>query len=489
MTAAMRRSISSLIGSVFNRAAGASSTLLSMGYNAKETIVNSIFDALEKLGIKKPRNRREKIKELKVINDVIEEKIEDLQEQQRENVAENHQPNATLLQDQNGAKKYRIVNTHIKTLEKLKDYVMPIIREKTIENIKTKLNVIVKITLQHPTKKDAEENPLTKPFHLEHKAKMIPQENWFEPQFDDLWEIMSLNLYQPLIRQSGWRLRSIDYTDFILSNYDQAGGHGYQPLPKWIGNRGGIINPKSRDGECFRDAIAIAANLDYFKGRPHLERITQIHKDLVNEFDFSGIGPYPGEKEYNLFIKNNPSVNLKVYHPDPFRKNFITGCFKTPVIKQRLRLVELFLDNTGEGHYSAIKNKSALLSKQMTGKKMKKCYFCDRCDNVFKSEKKRDTHQDHCFGLRTRKYPPCNKKTGSPPKMKFKNISGMSVVPFVCSADGECFLEPTYILKGQTKLEQRHKVSCWGYYYEGPFGRKEYYDFFHQIQRRSLCKV
>ena len=62
--------------------------------------------------------------------------------------------------------------------------------------------------------------------------------------------------------------------------------------------------------------------------------------------------------------------------------------------------------------------------------------------------------------------------------MKFKNISRMSVVPFVWSADGECFLQPTYILKGETSLIQRHSASCWGYYYKGPFGRKVYYDFF-----------
>ena len=48
----------------------------------------------------------------------------------------------------------------------------------------------------------------------------------------------------------------------------------------------------------------------------------------------------------------------------------------------------------------------------------------------------------------------------------------------MCYADGECKLQPTYILKGNTKLIQRHTASCWGYCYNGPFGRKEYYDFF-----------
>ena len=217
------------------------------------------------------------------------------------------------------------------------------------------------------------------------------------------------------------------------------------------------------------------------------QHITKIHKDLANEFDFTGIGPYLGEKEYYVFIKNNPSVNLKVYYPDPFRDKFITGCFKIPVIKQRPRLVELFLDNTGDGHYSAIRNKSAVLSKQMTGKKMKKCYFCDRCDNAYKSKDKRDKHQDHCFGLRTRKYPNRIPETDSPPKMKFSNIAGMSIVPFICCADGECFLQPEYQVKGNTELVQKHNASCWGYCYNGPFGRKEYYDFFPAKSNRKIC--
>ena len=76
------------------------------------------------------------------------------------------------------------------------------------------------------------------------------------------------------------------------------------------------------------------------------------------------------------------------------------------------------LDTTGEGHYSAIKNKSAVLSKQMTGKRQAKCYFCDRCDNVSKSEKARDNHQKKCFGERTRKFR--NKDSnGNPPVWKF----------------------------------------------------------------------
>ena len=405
------------------------------------------------------------------------------------------QPNPILLRDQNGARQYRIENTHIKNIRALKDYIMSTVRDLVLENIPTKLNLVVKLILIHVTKTDDAGNPLTKPHHLEHRAKMIPQENWFEPQYDEIWETLLSNFYRITTSQSGWSLRSIDHTDIILSNYEPIGGEGFQVLPKWIGNRGGIINPRSEDGECFKDAIAIAANLEYFEGVKNPQRVTDIHKDLALEFDFTGIGPSPGEKEWKLFEKNNSSVNLKIYYPDPFKKNFITSCHKTPILEgsKRTRRIELFLDTTDEGHYSAIKNKSALLSKQMTGKRQGKCYFCDRCDNVSKSKPARDNHQRKCFGERTRKFEPLG-SNGEAPVWKFNNIKGLSIAPFLCYADGECNLQPTHILKGNTKLMQRHIASCWGYYYVGPFGERKYYDFFPENPTENfiqslICKA
>ena len=197
----------------------------------------------------------------------------------------------------------------------------------------------------------------------------------------------------------------------------------------------------------------------------------------------------PGEREWDMVRKSNPSENLRIYYPDPFRKNFITGCFKTLVMKEgeRPRLVELFWNNTGEGHYSAISDKSALLSKQMSGNTMRKCYFCDRCDNVFKSEKKRNKHQKNCFGLRTRKYKDRDALTSEPPKMKFRNIRGLTRIPSVCYGDGECNLKPEYIRKGNTKLVQEHDASCWGFHYIGPY-RTKHYDFFPPNPTENFVK-
>ena len=104
--------ITSAVSSIVNGVSTVSRTLLSLGYSARDRVVNATLDAMEWLGFREPRNRKEKIKELKKVQAVIQDEIEDLQEQERENVPEN-QPNAILLQEQNGEKKYRIENTHI----------------------------------------------------------------------------------------------------------------------------------------------------------------------------------------------------------------------------------------------------------------------------------------------------------------------------------------------------------------------------------------
>ena len=113
----------------------------------------------------------------------------------------------------------------------------------------------------------------------------------------------------------------------------------------------------------------------------------------------------------------------------------------------------------------------------MTGKHLRKCYFCFRCDNAFKSTEARDKHQKKCFGLRTRKYPPRNSETGEIQKMKFKTFEGLSRCPFVCYGDSKCFLKPEYKIKRNTKLVQEHIASSWGFVYFGP-KKREYFDFF-----------
>ena len=59
-----------------------------------------------------------------------------------------------------------------------------------------------------------------------------------------------------------------------------------------------------------------------------------------------------------------------------------------------------------------------------------------------------------CEGNKKIVFLPRDKKTGEVPKMKFRNIAGLSKCLFVGCADSEDFLKPMYRLKGNTKLVQ-----------------------------------
>ena len=103
---------------------------------------------------------------------------------------------------------------------------------------------------------------------------------------------------------SGWTLLSIDYTDIHLSNYEQQGGHSFNPLPKWIKNRGGLINPKNGNKNCFKYAWTIAANLDYLKCKNNDPgRITKKLEDMTYEFDWSGVEEKVGESGFGEILQ------------------------------------------------------------------------------------------------------------------------------------------------------------------------------------------
>ena len=149
------------------------------------------------------------------------------------------------------------------------------------------------------------------------------------------------------------------------------------------------------------------------------------------------------------------------------------------------RLVEIFLDKENN-HFSAVSGKSALLFKQLGGKE-KKSFYCSRCNRAHKSGKARDNHQDLCDEKKEIKFLSRDKNTGEVPKMKFRNIEGLSRCPFVGYANSEDFLKPMYRLKGNTKLIQEHNASCWGCFLSNP-DEVEYFDCYSQNPTREFVK-
>ena len=138
--------------------------------------------------------------------------------------------------------------TELKIQLVLKIYIhlKPMVKELVVKYIKTKLNIIVKLTIINLSKINDDGKPDIKPHHLTHNAKPIPLENWFDRVYEDLWETLFSKLVRVTTKESGWALLSIDHTDIHLSNYEQQGGHQFNPLPTWIKNSRGLINPKIR---------------------------------------------------------------------------------------------------------------------------------------------------------------------------------------------------------------------------------------------------
>ena len=101
------------------------------------------------------------------------------------------------------------------------------VRELVVKNIKTKLNVIPKLTIINLSKMNDDGKPDTKPHHSTHNAKPIPLEHWFDRAYEDLWGTLFSKFVRMTTKESGWTLLSIYHTDIHLSNYEQQVGHQF----------------------------------------------------------------------------------------------------------------------------------------------------------------------------------------------------------------------------------------------------------------------
>ena len=103
------------------------------------------------------------------------------------------------------------------------------------------------------------------------------------------------------------------------------------------------------------------------------------------------------------------------------------------------------IEEDGKKHYSLIKNRSRLLSRQVA-KDKKPNVFCRRCLNHFPNNEKLEVHKEYCSRkecvkieipeIKTDK----NGEEARKPGISLKNWNRMMKVPFVIYADFEAFL-------------------------------------------------
>ena len=86
MTSGMLMTIMTFLGSIKDNVAsvsnGISKKIISLGNSAKTKIGKQLTSLLEKLGFKKPKNKKEKVKVRKEVKEAVEEEIQQLEEKQ-----------------------------------------------------------------------------------------------------------------------------------------------------------------------------------------------------------------------------------------------------------------------------------------------------------------------------------------------------------------------------------------------------------------------
>ena len=255
---------------------------------------------------------------------------------------------------------------------------------------------------------------------------------------------------------SGWRLHSIIKFELHTVRYNPLRIEKWVPLPKELGDKKAIINPKNKDNKCFLWCVLRALNPK--DGNP--ERIDKKLKEKENTLNMDGI-EYPVRLEdIDKFEKQNPSISITVFRYEeksvyPLRNSNNTN---------REHNIILILIKKGVNHYCLVKNPSRLLSSQVSKHDGKK-YFCKRCLNPFNSQKALDKHEEYCGNHEAVKINMPEKGT----MLKFKNYHSGEKVPFVIYADFEsciksihtCDLNPE---SSYTKQYQKHEPISFYYY-------------------------
>ena len=137
-----------------------------------------------------------------------------------------------------------------------------------------------------------------------------------------------------------------------------------------FGKKKGLINPKNKDGECFKWCVTRA----FFQQKSHPERVNDELKRQSNVFDWNGISFPTDWRDIDRFEKNNNiSVNVfgwtqgKVYIARKTRQK----------INRHVNLL-LLKKNEKKKHFCLISNLSRLLRRK---NQRNERIYCDNCLN------------------------------------------------------------------------------------------------------------
>ena len=299
-----------------------------------------------------------------------------------------------------------------------------------------------------------------------------------ESDLSELFNVMTsrlIELSQQFQNQgSGWQFRKVESLDINIDPFESIYGSSYIPLPEKIADKKAIINVKNlNDNECFKWAVTSAI----YTAKNIPERLNKNMRDNSEKFNWKGIEFPVSLKQIVKFEKQNPfAVNVfgiegeKVY-PLTISKALAS---EGGVSKEREKqFIDLLLISKGETTHCWVKNKSHLLSSQVSKYKSSR-FFCDRCINHFPNKPALEKHLEYCSNNKTARIVFAKnkfkdgKELDCPVFLKFKNFNRSMRVTFVVYADFECYTEKIQTCypdesKRFTNQYQHHKPSGFCY--------------------------
>ena len=187
--------------------------------------------------------------------------------------------------------------------------------------------------------------------------------NLFGTDEDDIYIIMTERILEKIATfqsmGSGWILYSIIKLELHTARYNSLRGETWIPLPKELAYKKAIINMQNKDNKCFLWCVLRALNpMDN-----HPERVDKELKLKENTLNMDGIEYPVSLKDIDKFEKQNPTISITVFgykekevHP-PRNSNNIDR-------EHNIRL--MLIEKDGVLHYCLVKNKSRLLSSQVS---------------------------------------------------------------------------------------------------------------------------
>ena len=119
---------------------------------------------------------------------------------------------------------------------------------------------------------------------------------------DEMIKHMKEQIENPALLNSRFVFDEVLYIDVDFHQLNLTRGSSYLSLPDWLARKKAIINPKSKDQECYKWAVIAASRWEEINNNP--ERISKLTR-FETDFDWSGIGFPVSVKDIKKFELRN----------------------------------------------------------------------------------------------------------------------------------------------------------------------------------------